>query len=64
MASVEDVNVPKFTGWKEAKETLKDIRDSGKRESSTVLVLGKKLVSKYTSNLGDEGAPFCFTTLH
>lgn len=60
MAAVQDVNGPKFTGWKEAKDTLKDIRDSGSRESSEVTFFGKILVSKYASSLGNEGESFSF----
>ena len=52
---VEAANV-KFTGWKDAKETLKDIRDNGTRESRKVTCLGKVLVTKYASKLGEEGS--------
>ncbi len=46
----------KFTSWKDAKDTLKDIRDNGTRESRKVTYLGKILVTKYASKLGEEGS--------
>ena len=55
MASVQEVAGPSFTGWKAAKDTLKNIRERGDRESREVTYLGKILVTQYASKLGDEG---------
>ena len=62
MTSFEEVGeglVPKFTDWMSARDTLRDIREEGLRESHKVAVLGKQLVEKYASKLGDEGIYTC-----
>ena len=62
MASFEEVGeglVPKFTDWMSARDALRDIREEGSRESHKVAVLGKQLVEKYASKLGDEGIYMC-----
>ena len=59
MASIQEKDSLMFTGWKDAKETLKDIRDNGTRDSRKVTFLGNILVTKYASKLGDEGIGGC-----
>ena len=62
MASFEEVGeglIPKFTDWMSARDALRDIREEGSRESHKVAVLGKQLVEKYASKLGDEGVYMC-----
>lgn len=58
MASIEEVNVndeEEFTDWKSARDTLRDIIETERRESRVVVSLGTVLVDKYSSKLGDEG---------
>ncbi len=54
MASIQEVVAGSFLGWKDAKDTLKDIRESGSRESQKVTFLGNTLINKYPGKLGDE----------
>lgn len=58
MASIEEVNVndeEEFTDWKSARDTLRNIVETERRESRVVVSLGTVLVDKYSSKLGDEG---------
>lgn len=58
MASIEEVNVndeEEFTDWKSARDTLRNIVETERRESRVVVSLGTVLVNKYSSKLGDEG---------
>lgn len=58
MASIEEVNVndeEEFTDWKSARDTLRSIVETERRESRVVVSLGTVLVNKYSSKLGDEG---------
>lgn len=45
----------RFTDWKTARDALRDIRETGKRESKTVVSLGSALLENYSGKLGDEG---------
>ena len=58
MASIEEVNVndeEEFIDWKSARDTLRNIVETERRESRVVVSLGTVLVDKYSSKLGDEG---------
>ena len=58
MASIEEVHVSddaEFTDWKTARDTLRDIRETERRDSRVVVALGKILIDKYSNKLGDEG---------
>lgn len=58
MASIDEVNVndeEEFTDWKSARDTLRNIVETERRESRVVVSLGTVLVDKYSSKLGDEG---------
>lgn len=57
MASIEEVHVTddaEFTDWKTARDTLRDIRETERRDSRVVVALGKILIDKYSNKLGDE----------
>ena len=41
--------------WKEARDSLRRLREEGGRESSKVVALGVELVKRYGNKLGDEG---------
>ena len=56
MASFENVLDFKVTSWKDARDILRDLRETGARDSRKIAFLGKLLVTKYSSKLGDEGA--------
>ena len=58
MASVTDLVTSgdtRFSDWKTARDTLRDIRETGKRDSRVTVSLGSVLLENYASKLGDEG---------
>jgi hypothetical protein len=57
MATIQDVSsmAVTFTNWKKARDTLKDFRETGKRESAATVSLGRVLLKDYSGKLGDEG---------
>jgi tetratricopeptide (TPR) repeat protein len=56
MATIQDVSsmAVTFTNWKKARDTLKDFRETGKRESAATVSLGRVLLKDYSGKLGDE----------
>ena len=44
-----------FTDWKSARDILRKLREGRKRDSKTVVELGKVLVQSYSRKLGSEG---------
>ena len=44
-----------FTDWKNARDVLRKLREGRKRDSKTVVELGKVLVQNYSRKLGSEG---------
>ena len=53
---VEEIgNGTVWTGWRAARDTLRDWREANIRKSDVVVELGRNLLENYSSKLGSEG---------
>ena len=55
MAEEVGANGAIWSGWKAARDTLRQWREESCRKSDRVVDLGRRLLDGYASKLGDEG---------
>lgn len=52
-----------WTGWRAARDTLREWRESNTRMSDRTVDLGRKLLDGYSSRLGSEGGQLTYSAV-